>query len=100
MAVILRVACASTSFASQNSAVKTKLTAGSLPPVEKTLQMSFSDIGVVDDVVQYLKWTFPLSLFTDYYDSAMFLPGGASQDLSKLRHNSGMIGQNTRLIGR
>jgi hypothetical protein len=71
-----------------------------LPPVQKTLQFSFSDIGIVEDVFQYLKWTFPLALFSDYYDSPNFLTGGESQNFSKLNLNGGSIGYNTRLVGR
>ena len=84
----------------QSSAIRTKLCQTSLPPVQKSLQFSFSDIGIVDEVFEYLKWTFPLALFSDYYDNPNFLTGGASQNLSKLNFNGGSIGHNTRLVGR
>ena len=72
----------------------------SLPPEEKTLQMSFADIGVIADVFQYLKWTFPLALFTDYYDSPRWARTASPYNFSNLRLNTGSVGPNTRLVGR
>ena len=62
--------------------------------------MSFKDIGLVTDVFQYLKWTFPLALFTDYYDRPVWASPGATYNFSNLRLNNGVVGYSTQLIGR
>lgn len=80
--------------------MKTKLCNSSLPPEEKLLQMSFADIGLISDVFQYLKWTFPLAIFTDYYETPRWPPAGLPYNFSNLALNTGSLGAHTRLIGR
>jgi hypothetical protein len=61
--------------------------------------MSFSDIGLPNDVFQYLKWTFPLALFTNYYDSSKFLTLNSSH-ISDRDVKRGSVGENTLQVGR
>jgi hypothetical protein len=62
--------------------------------------MSFADIGLISDVFQYLKWTFPLAIFTDYYETPRWPPAGSPYNFSNLVLNTGSVGAHTRLIGR
>jgi hypothetical protein len=84
---------------SQSAAIRAKLCQASLPPEEKILQSSFSDIALPSDVFQYLRSTFPLALFTDYYDSPFFLNADTAS-LTEQDLKTGSVGNNTRLIGR
>lgn len=83
----------------QSAAIRAKLCQASLPPEEKILQSSFSDIALPSDVFQYLRSTFPLALFTDYYDSPFFLNADTAS-LTEQDLKTGSVGNNTRLIGR